>query len=351
MNIRVNGKNIEFFNDFNFTLRYNSVASNFDFRANFDPNNSSHRIVFRPLSYNSVVLEHNGELVLTGTILNHVFNIKSTKDLASFSGYSLPGVLEDCTIGLDQYPLEFTGLSLKQISEQLLQPFGLTLGITADAAAEADIVYSEVTADESQSIKAFLSELAFERGLILTHDSAGSLIITKTNVNQSPVTTFKEEKGVTEISLSVNGQAMHSIIFTQQQASSDEAANASESSISNPAVKAFRPTVKMQTSGDDNDSKKFNRSLIGAELRNISVNVKLFQWEWSRNGNLEIIRPNSVVVIQSPNNYLFEARKFFVESVTFIGNQKEQTAELKCVPIEAYSDLLDLGTIENSFDD
>lgn len=351
MNLRIEGRNIELFNDFNFTLAYNSIASVFNFKANFDPNNSEHRIVFKPLSYRKVVLEHNGELIITGTLQNHNFNIKSTKGLSSFSAYSLPGVLEDCPIGLEQYPLEFNNLSLKEIIQKVIEPHVLSVLIDSSAEEEANLVYPEITTDATTTIKKFISDLAFQRGLILTHNTKGALIVTKTNTKRTAVVNYTESKGVTEISLSVAGQRIHSVVHSQQQADEDEESNASESTLENPLVSAYRPIVKIQNSGNDIDTEKFNRSVLGGELRSISAKIKVYQWEWIKDGKLELIRPNNIVSIVSPNNFLFKQRNFFVESVSFKGNQKEQTAILSCVPIEVYDDSLDLSSLKGFFDD
>ena len=52
---------------------------------------------------------------MTGVILNHGFTETKNKELTSVGGYSVTGVLEDCHISPDKYPLESKGKTVKQM--------------------------------------------------------------------------------------------------------------------------------------------------------------------------------------------------------------------------------------------
>jgi len=96
MILKVGSKSVDFFNDISITLDYNSVCSTFKFSFYFNPENESHKAVCKPLSYADVTIEHKGELLITGTLLNVEFNDSAKKELCTITGYAKTGVLEDC---------------------------------------------------------------------------------------------------------------------------------------------------------------------------------------------------------------------------------------------------------------
>ena len=66
MELKVNGKTYDRFNDVSVTLNYDSVASAFSFAAYFNPDNTDHRTLFKPCSYRSEVITRVG---LTGMVV------------------------------------------------------------------------------------------------------------------------------------------------------------------------------------------------------------------------------------------------------------------------------------------
>ena len=135
MKIKINDKYYVFFNDFALSSSLDSVASSFSFTARFDPKSAENRDLFRPLSFHQVEFFNNAnQLFFTGTIVSHKFDSKMDSDLVQLSGYSLPGILEDCTVPYSAYPLESSSSSLKEITEKILKNFGLTLRVDSSVA-------------------------------------------------------------------------------------------------------------------------------------------------------------------------------------------------------------------------
>ena len=96
MELKIGGQKIQHFNHVAVSLRYDSVASVFSFNFYFDPSNADHKAMFKPGMYPDVTIEHAGELLITGTLLSYSFSSSPVRQLLSISGYSKPGVLEDC---------------------------------------------------------------------------------------------------------------------------------------------------------------------------------------------------------------------------------------------------------------
>lgn len=334
--ITIDGRQYNFFNKLSIDLKYGYAASTFSFSALFDPDNATHRRIFRPLAYQDVVITSElGETLLTGTILRHKFPRSAKRELTTFSGYSKSGVLGDCTIPKSVYPLEFTNLSFQEIAERLIQPFGVELVIQDFGVVAREIVES-ITAQNTESVYGFLNNIISQRNLVLTNTSAGNLILTRPNANAEPVATFRQSIPVTKISLDVNGQAIHSDLTAIKQADVSNN-NASDETITNPLVRAFRPTLKEQNVGNDVTAEDAARNIRASELRNIKLTIETDRWTWLRNRSLETMTPNNIVSVIAPDSYIFNRTNFFVESVKLNLDENKETAILTCVLPEVYN--------------
>lgn len=313
------------FNNFTVALKYDSVASIFSFDMYFNPNDPIHRKIFRPGSYHKCKVVHNGTTLINGIILNHSFSGKDKKELTNLSGYSKTGVIEDCQIPTSLYPLQNDGLSLAQIANKLTGPFDFNIVVDPPAEVESIQEYGETTAKETESIKSYLAGLASQKNLILSHTNEGDLLITKADVNQSPIYHF--ENNYLDMALSFNGQSMHSELTIQKQADI-EGGNSGEESISNPFVSnSFRPFVGTQNSGDDIDTKAATKNALSNEFKGVTLNIEVNGWYLNNN----LIQPNRIITVKNPDRALYQSSKWFIESVTLNGNESSSTSTLSCV--------------------
>lgn len=335
MKLRIkNHYDVTTWNNFSLTLKYDSIASSFGFDLYFDPSDSEAREMFQVGHYHIANVFHNDELLISGFILNHTFKLSSKKELSNISGYSKAGVLGDCQIPTSLYPLQSDGLTLKQIAQKLLAPFKINIVIDTAVADKVNSVYEKTTASEGQTVADYLSSLASQKDIILSHDNDGSLVFTEAKVNAKPFYHFDGTDPSTTMELKFNGQGMHSHITLQKQASTD-GGNAGEETLRNPFVPfVFRPSVKTQNSGGDNDTGEAVRNALKDELKNITLTIDVPTW--TLNGG-ELIKPNRIITVISPELYLYKITKWFIEEVTFSGNEKNQTCKIKCVLPEVYS--------------
>jgi prophage tail gpP-like protein len=337
-------RNVEFFNEFTLNLVHDSVGSSFGFNFYFDPNNPEHKELACPSHYHKMTLEHGGELLLTGRIISNKFKHSSKKELTEFSGYSLPGVFEDCEIPTNLYPLQSDGLSLAQIAKKLCDPFKIGIAIDPIVAGKMNKPFKSSAASESQTIKAYLTELASQKKITITHNEKGELLFTEPKTNDVPILRFNGTKGeslsdntmltATSINMDFDGQQIHSHITLQKQASQD-GGNAGESSIRNPYVigSMYRPTTKSQSSGDDNDTTLATNQELSNELKNIKLTIEFDRWDI----NKKIIKPNAIIEVFDPEIFIYKWTRWFVESVSFTGNNKEFRCTVNCVLPEVYS--------------
>lgn len=335
INDRIRTRQLEFFNQFKLSLKFDSVGSVFSFDYYFDPNNTEHKELSCIGHFHTCTIEHNDELLVTGQVLSINFTGAAQRQLVSIGGYALPGILEDCDIPPDT-ALQTEGLNLRQIAQQLCNRFGLKLVVDA-AASAVDEVFDITTAKDGQNIKSYLTELAAQKDIVISHTAQGALLFTKA-VTKNPIFDFDFTTGAmpgTNMVLNFNGQAMHSHITVRGQADVD-AGNASESTVRNPYVfpeAVYRPKVITQSSGTDIDSDKAARHALAAELKNLKLTIQLDRWII----NGKIIRPGNYITVLNPEIYLYKKSTWFIEQVDFAGNEKEMIATLQCVLPEVYN--------------
>lgn len=365
---RIRMRTVDYFNSFRVSLQYDSVASQFSFAFYFDPKNREHAELACVSHMHEAIVEHNGEVLITGYILSQSFNRSPRKELSQLAGYSKPGVFEDCDIPTDQYPLEIEGLTLKEIAQKIAAPFGI--GVIVDKATgdktrtpflagppsvqDGQIVnevtgeimredptlddklskrIEKVNAKESQNIKGFLTELAAQRNVVLSHDAKGNLVFTVAKTGLKPIAHFEDGLIDTHINVTYNGQPLHSHITVVKQAD-ESGGNAGEVTIRNPYVPIlYRPRVIVQTSGDDVDIELVAKQALAAELKNITCTISIDRWDI----NNKLIKPNNIITVMSPENFIYHKTKFFVEKVDYEGDAKKTTAVLTCVLPEVYN--------------
>lgn len=334
--ISIDGRQYDFFNKVSIDLKYGYSASTFSFSALFDPDNATHRRIFRPLQYQEVVITSDlGERLLTGTILRQKFTRSAKRELSTFSGYSKSGVLADCTIPKSLYPLEYSNLTFQELAERLIEPFGIDL-IIQDFGVVAPTLIESITAKNTESVYGFLNNIIAQRNFVLTNTAFGNLLLTRPNTSASPVATFRQSIPVTRISLDVNGQPLHSELTALKQADIINN-NASESTVNNSLVSSFRPTVKQQNVGNDITVEDAARNIRSNELRNVKLIIETDRWRWLRNRTPETMTPNNIVSVISPDNYIFNRTNFFVESVKLNLDENKETAILTCVLPQVYN--------------
>lgn len=330
MRIKINGKDCNFFSDLNLDRKLDSIASTFSFKVRFNGENDDHKELFRPLSYFPVeIFNSKNKIIFTGTILNHAFESNSVNNLLTLSGYSKSGILEDVTIPPSQYPLESNSRSLKEIVSRLCGFYGLKLIINDNVSNIANSSFKKTTASISDTVKSYISKLTAQKNILLSHNEYGDLVMLKPNENAKPKYYFNVENTLS-MSSSFNGQSMHSEINVVRQPSNENSGSSTVDKITNPLISVFRPTTNTLTSGDDVDVLKAADNQLAAELKNISVKVKLF-------GLFDDINPGDIVNIHNHEIYSFAYVNYMVSSISLNESVDQSTTDLELVLPETFT--------------
>lgn len=328
MKIKINDKTFFFFNKFAVQQNLDSVASSFSFVARFNPNNPDHKVLFKPLSYPKIeVFKDDDTLLLSGNIINHDFNSLGSPELVKLSGYSFGGVLEDCNIPYSSYPLESLNRSLKDITEKLLQLFDLNLIIDVSVVNDVGLIYKKTVAQPTETIKSYLSKLAAQRNVVMTHDIHGNIIYYRPNNSTQPKLFFNKRNTI-KMSFSVKGQGMYSEISVLRQPSKDNESLTPVDTAKNVLVTKFRPGVKTLSSGTDTDTSKAADNALALQLQNLQLNISLPRWE--------DLQPGDFVEVENDEIYLYKRTKFIIKSLTLNQDEKSETMSLTLVLPESY---------------
>jgi len=330
MRIKINGDYYIFYNELSLDLKLDSIASTFSLNAKFNPDNEKHVKLFKPLNYSKVEIFNDAEnLIFTGVIINHSFTSDSKTNLVALSGYSLPGVLEDCTTPVKNYPLESINRSLKDITERLCGLFNIKVVIDESVGNDANRVYKKSVASPTDTIKSYLSKLTSQRNVILSHDNKGRVVLFKPNGESKPKYSFNKDNTL-NMSLGVNGQGLHSLISVVRQPSAENSGVSTQDSISNPLVPIFRPTTKVLNSGEDTDTKNAADNELATELKAITINVSLV-------GLYDDISSGDIIEILNKEIFIYKKTNFMVSSVKFNITQSAQLTSLSLVLPETYT--------------
>ena len=322
MKIKINGKFYDFFNNIAIIFKLDAIASTFSFVGRFDVNNSFHREIFRPLSYNEVEIFNSlGNLIFTGVIVNTSLGSSSNRTLQKISGYSKAGILEDCTIPYALYPLEKIKVSLDDVVSSIVSRYNLNYTVDSSVSNDMSLIYEKTVAQPSETIKSFIAKLAAQRNIILSHDEKGGLVFYRPDTKAKPKFFFTEENTLT-MSLDINGQSIFSEISVIRQPSKSNSSLSPVDTIKNELVKYDRTIVKVMSSGEDTDTKKAADNFLAEQLKSISFKLSL-----NRIINLKC---GDIVEVLNPEIYLFNRTRLIVSSysITHDGNKESMNINL-----------------------
>lgn len=366
-------RSITQFNNFKLNQMFNGLADTFSFDFLFDPKNQDSAETVCVSHMHECTVYYNGALITTGYILNQKFLDDGKPNLATISGYSKAGALNDC----DTEPgdsLETNGMSLRQIIEKLIQPFNLKLlvdtsGLSAASSKfisdKVDEDYDKTASEVSQNIGSYISDLAKQKGIVLSHNQNGDVKITKPNTGGIPLFNFdftsndpnNDARKIPVIfaQLEFNGGGMHNYITVVQQADDERGTNASTyGPIKNPLIPIgrsllYRPRTIIMTSGDQFTAQECCYYEMGKEVRdNVKLKIKL--GVASKDGVL--ISPNNTLTFVDPSVYLYKQAgkdlpKWFIESVDTEITPEAETCTLNCVLPFGYD--FDFSKLTNVF--
>jgi len=316
--LKIDKEIFESFSDFEVSLKRNTVASTFRF--------TGFSKFFQIVKYQDCEIFFDNDKIITGTILNPAFTYNNKPTLNQISGYSKTGVLEDSNIPTNLYPLQFDGLSLKEIAQKICREFGIRVKIL-NSESQVNLPFEKVSAYPTDSVKGFLSNLANQRGVIVSHDNESRLLLFKVLGKVAPIANFNFDDAI-NVTFTPNAQGFHSSITGLRQAKTNDN-NTQQLTVTSPFIKGIlRP--KVITINDGDELQETVNKAVCAEAVNFALNI---QFEGLYN-----IRSGFYITLDGP--ILKKRTKFLVETVTFNGTKSGNTTTLELVLPCVYTGVL-----------
>ena len=329
MRVKINGKYSLFFNNITLSRKLDSIASTFSVSVRFNPDNEFHKSLVKPLSFHSIEFFNDDDIVIfTGTILTQSFKSASNRSLVALGGYSKPGILEDCTLPYENYPLENNNKNLIDIAEEVCGIYSIKTVFDNNVLNEAERIYEKSVLSPTDTIKSYLNKLTSQRNIVLGHTADGKVKFSKPNFKSKPKFLFNKENSIS-MSNDVNGQGVHGIIGVIRQPSIKNAGVQSYDSVINPLLNNNRNIMKVLSNGEDTDTSKAAANELATELKNISVNVSV--------KDIIDLNPGDVVEVQNKEIYLYNKTIFVISEINYTINNGKTQSDLKLVLPETFT--------------
>ena len=321
--ISVGGERFRFWTSVTISLSMDTLDA-IEFGAPFEVNNAKFRKTFRPLSFQGLVVTVGGKLLFTGTMLTPKPTTTPESRVVAVTGYSKPGVLNDCTLPASAFPLEFNGQGLKEIAATVAAPFGLAVKFAADQGA----VFERVAVEPGGKVLQFLADLARQRNLVISSTFAGALLFQRSVRPGRPVARLEEGVSpLTSITPQYKEQEYYSHVTGLQPTTLGE--GGSQFTVNNPRLNGvIRPFTFTADDTLGADAKSAVEAKAGRMFANaVSYSISVAGWRDPR-GNLWT--PNRTLKLLAPGAMIYNEYEFVIRSVslTRVENSESTTMTL-----------------------
>lgn len=333
--IYIDGSRFEFWESITITRSLDSIDS-FSFSAPFDYAAPGFRDLFVPFTYKDILIYVGSDLVLKGIIISILPNLNFRSSTITVTGYSLPGVLNDCNMPYKSDVasggrLEFLNVNILDIAKALSKPFGLSVNASVNVGA----VFPTVKIKPTQKIYNFLSDLAKKRNLILSNNINGELIFLQSGETGIPVADLEVGKGVvTDISAAFNEQEYYSHITGLTFVDTDIPGG--QYTEKNPfLLNRIRPITFTAKDTDTANIKTTVNAKTGRMFANmLTYSVSVASWI---DTNRKLWEPNTTISLLAPQVFVYNKYDFIVRSVEFTKDARSESAIIELIPPGGFS--------------
>lgn len=322
----IDGERFRFWTDLSITQSVDGIAA-IEISAPFDPNNPELREFFKPFGYKNIVVTVGGELLFTGTLLTPEPSLDAENVTFTNQGYALPGVLADCTISVDALPAEFFDSTLQQVTDSLIEPFGLQSVFDLDP---GPIFEEGVTAEPTTSLWNFLVKLGKQRNGIFNSDSAGRLRFTRpTDVGNPSVVLKQGEPPLLSVAPKFNARRYYSHV-TGLQTIGTFAIEGSDYTVKNPHItNVLRPHNFRVPDTFGGTVKEAAEGEAGRMLGNAaSYLCNVATW---RKPDGTLWAADDTIALEAPGAMVYSPYSFKVREVVFRATPDSREARLSLV--------------------
>lgn len=321
--LKIDGQRFRFWTELRLTRSLDAMDT-LEFGAPFEVSAPGFREFFKPFSYKPLQVTIGGEFIFKGTMIGVVPSVTPTQKTINVSGYSRPGVLNDCTPPSPSDRLEFNDSPLPNIAATLAYPFGIPVQFKTDGGAP----FERVAIEPGSTILSFLSNLARQRSLVVSSTPEGRLLF-QTSATGLPVASLRQgESPVISITPFFSPQSYFSHITGLSPLLMGT--EGSIYTVKNPHLAGvLRPFTFSAPDVEGGDIRDAVAAKAGRMYGNMaSYSVELSTW---RDPAGELWEPNTSIVLQAPDAMIYEPYTFVIRSVRFNKDAISETATLNLV--------------------
>lgn len=320
----IEGERFRFWTELQIRLSIDSF-SRIEFTLPFDSSRQDLRDIFRPFTFKSVEVTVGGEVLFTGVMVNVNPILKPDSKMLQIGCYARPGVFMDCTAPASAYPLESNNLRLDAVARSLADPFGIPVSLVGDAGP----VFRRIAHDPHKKILPFLTDLAKQRGFVMSDTAEGELLFWKSITSGTPVATFVQGvppfEGATPV---FDGQKYYSHVTGTGPVFIG--GRGKQYTVINPHLRdVLRPmTVKFKDAlvGDEKLAAEAAIARMFANIAGFEINLPTWR---DPEGNLW--EPNTTLDVTAPDAMIYNSYEFLIRNVTLKAAPESRTVTLDIV--------------------
>lgn len=292
------------------------------------PNEQRFRDIFKPFVFSKVIIKIYGKKVFSGFCSTvQPSNDFDTKEIFVACN-SRAGIVESAYLPLSAFPKEYIETTIDTIIEDICRVLNIGFKFMGYVGAP----FERVDLQPGQDVFSFITDLARQRGFLITDDEEGDLVIYNTSINKKIFARY--EKGghpCEDISMNINFEQYYSSITGFVPDSAEKGKNGGLFEVKNPFNAGInKPYVEELRDIDASEIEPAVKHLAGRMLGEIcNANVLL---STLKNANNELVEPYKLIVLKSPEDYIKNFYTFLIADVTYQKSSSTGlTASLKCV--------------------
>lgn len=300
------------------------------FTAPYESGDPVFRETFRPFSYKSLEVSVNNERLFNGQLIGVAPQAQGDRVSVDCSGYALPAQLADAHMPASSFPLEFNNMTIAQIATTLCEPFGVEVQVEGAVGT----AFRRVALKPEQTPHEFLSELARQRGLILSNTADGKLRIFRSATSGTVQATMAEGSSpLVSVTPTFNPQSYKSEITGL--ASTKSGQDGSRYTVQNPHGTTLRPLSFTAQDVTAADLPEATRAKAGRMFGNlVSYVVELPTW---RTPGGSLYAPNTFIKLYAPSAFVTRWTTLLVRDVILKQHAGKTTCSLGLVLPGAFS--------------
>lgn len=281
--------------------------------------------LIKPFQYPDVQVFIGNELLLSGLLYGVAPEVSADGITATLEIWSYTADMIDSDV---TEPLEANNITLQDWANQKLQPLGIKAIFEFDPGGPFD----RITADKGTKIFDSLSELAAQRGLLLTSDVQGNALFTKAKTG-APVGTLESgQAGPLGWGAKFDGRVLFNSItaYGESPGSPVKSAQSIDENVPRSRFMSFK--ADDTTDGDIQKAADWKRAKLNAQALTIPFPVSYW---YAPNGT--IYRENTSITIKSTEIFVPNGFDFLITRVEYLAEISGLTSILQLLPPSVYN--------------